>query len=308
MVKRKLLVAACCALILCTLTGCRLAKESAHTNAYEDKLIGVFITTKHLDLLNLDGRSTQKNQGRLYAVLVPRTDINEETGEAILSHEYIFDGLDGIQYCVPTIWATEENSFSYITTASDPAISNGFSNFSSSDNEKITSIEGTIFVTPSTYMTIYHFNPVYQSTDGSVYAVAGNGFLANNGAQHEGAVFSHTLGAITTLTENGKIKKDSMSIKVSLRVMFTPEKIVILQMGPDDVTISRTEYKPDEMPKDFTLATGTAYFIVETHKRDGTGNMVISREIYDRDVKNIITFFARADGACVQHWTQIIGK
>ena len=87
--------------------------------------------------------------------------------------------------------------------------------------------------------------------------------------------------------------------------MFAPEKIVILQMGSDNALISRNEYKPDAMPTYFTLESGTAYFIVETHKRDDTGNMIVSREIYGRDIESIETFSVRADGVCVKHWTQI---
>ena len=112
----------------------------------------------------------------------------------------------------------------------------------------------------------------------------------------------------TSITENGKTKKDSISIKISISVMFAPEKVVILQMGSDNAIVSRTEYEPDAMPKDFKLEAGTTYFIVETHKRDNTGNLIVSREIYCRDVENIETFFVRADGVCVKHWTQIVGK
>ena len=79
-------------------------------------------------------------------------------------------------------------------------------------------------------------------------------------------------------------------------------------MSPDNAVISRMEYKPDEMPEDFALETGTAYLIVETNKRDNMGNMVVLREIYGRDVENIETFFARAYGVFVKHLTRIIGK
>ena len=325
MMKRKIMIAVCCALILCALTGCQLAKESAVANTNEDRLIGIFITTEHLDLfdfegylndnfnslqggeVNLDGRNTQKYQGRLYAVLTPRTDINEETGETMLTHEYIFEGIEGIQYCVPTIQATEvENS--YIATMSDPAISDGHTSIFVGDDENRVSIDGTIFIISSSKMNTYYFNPVYQSADGSVFVVSGEGFMFSSEAYGESSAYSQTIENTTTITENGKAKKESTSIKISISVMFAPEKIVILQMGSDNAVISRTEYEPEEMPKDFTLETGTAYFIVETHKRDNMGKMIISREIYGRDIEYIETFFVRADGICVKNGTQIIGK
>ena len=323
MIKRKIMIAVCCASFLCALTGCQLAKESAGADTNEDRLIGVLITTEYLDLfdsegflndnfnsfqggeITADGSNTQKYQGRLYAVLVPRTLTSEETGETTVTLEYIFEGIEGIAYCVPRIQATEEEN-SYIATMSAPAISDGHTSIFVGDDENSVSLDGTIYVVPSNISHTYYFNPVYQSIDGSVYAVTGSGFMMNSDLYSEGSVYSHTLDAVTSITENGETKKDSISIKISISVMFAPDEIAILQMGSDNAVISQTEYEPEEMPTTLTLETGTAYFIVETHKRDNTGTMIISREIYGSDVENIETFFVQADGVCVKHWTQMI--
>ena len=322
MMKRKIMTAACCAFIICTLTGCQLALESEGANKSGDRLIGVFITTEYLDLfdfegylsdnfnsfhggeIDLAGSDAQNYQGRLYADLVPRTLINEETGETAVTHEYVFNGIEGILFCVPAIRETDAEN-SYIATMSDPAICDGHTDIFAGDDENRVSINGTIFVTPSGSMKTYYLNPVYQSAGGNVYAVTGNGFMVNNEAYSEGSVYSETLDAETAITENGKVKKDSVSIKISLSVMFAPEKIVILQMGPDNALVLRTEYEPGAMPEDFKLDASTAYFIVEAHKRDDAGNIIVSREIYGRDVENIETFSVRADGVCVKNWTQI---
>ena len=323
--KRKIMIAICYALALCALTGCQLALESAGADKCEDKLIGVLITTEYLDLfdfdgylndnfnsfqggeINMDGSDAQKYQGRLYAVLVPKMQANEETGVTTVIHEYVFEGVEGIQYCVPTMHETETEN-SYFATMSDPAINDAYTNIFTGDDENKISIEGTIYITPSGKMNTCYFNPVYQSADGGVYAVSGDSFMLNNLTQSEGSVYSQTLDATTTITENGKAKKDSASIKISINVMFAPEKIVIFQMGSDYAIVSRTEYEPDAMPDDIRLETGTACFIVESHKRNDTGNIVISREIYGRDVESVETFSVRADGICVKNWTQIKGK
>lgn len=82
--KHKSMTAICCIVILCALTGSQLAQENAGTNIYEDRLVGVLVTTEYLDLFdfenylgdNIKGFSggeivvdgdTQKYQGRLYA-------------------------------------------------------------------------------------------------------------------------------------------------------------------------------------------------------------------------------------------------
>lgn len=322
MMKHKILIAICCTLILCALTGCQLAKENAGPSADEDKLIGVFITTEYLDLFDFDtylndnvtgfqggeinmvGGNTSKYQGRIYADLVPRTDTYEETCETIVTYEYVFDGIEGISYCVPTIQETDgENN--YIATLSDPAISDGHTSINTGDDENSVSLEGTIYVSPSRNMSTFYFNPIYQSADGSIYLVSGDGFTFNSETYSEGSVYSQILDDTTTVTENGKTKTDTISIKVSISIIFAPEKIVILQMDPDDTLISRTEYKPDLLPDVLALETSAAYFIVETHKRDNTGSPIILRDIYGKDVENIDTFFVRADGICEKHVMQV---
>ena len=322
MMKRNIMIAVCCSLILCILTGCRLAKESSGPNAYEDRLVGVFIATEYIDLfdfegylndnsgsfqggeIDIDGRDMQKYQDRIYAALIPRTDIEEETGKTILTYEYVFEDIEGIQFCIPEVQDAEEEN-SYIALMSDPAVSDMHTNLFHGDDEKSVSLEGTLYVTSSNMSRCYYFHTIYQSPDGSVFLVSGDGFNFSSEGYGEGDVFSQTIEASTTVTENGKEKKESISITVSIKTMFAPEKIIILQMDIDNTLISRTEYEPDMMPDVIALEKSAEYFIVETHKQDDTGSLVVSRDIYGKDVENIETFFAREDGVCVKQWVQI---
>lgn len=319
--KRKVIIAICCAAILCALTGCQLAREDADTNAYEDRLAGVFITTEHLDLFdfeaylndNISGMSggeitmdgnTQKYQGRLYATLTTITLTNEETGETIETEEYVFEGVEGIPCFSATIPAAEGRD-SYRTSISDPAISDGHMSIAVSDEENGVALEGTIYVSPTGRERVYYFNPVFQSADGSVYLTTGSGFMVGDWPTSEGEQYSQTLDATYTVTEKGKTKTESMSVKVSVSTMFAPEKIVVLQMDADSKLISRTEYTPGELPEAFTPEPDTEYLVVETYKRDAAGNAMTARDIYNRDAEAVESFSARADGVCVKHWTQI---
>jgi len=320
MMKRKIVATMCCILILSTISGCRLAKEDFGTNSYDDRLIGVLITTEYLDLfdfqggeINLDGGNTQKYQGRLYAALIPKTYTKEETGETILTYEYVFEGIEGIQHCVPTMQPTEEEN-SYVAFVSDPAISDVHMDIFVDDDESRVSIDGAVFIIPSNKTNIYYFNPIFQSADGSVYAVMGSGFrVTNETYSGEGTLFSQTLDVTTTITENGKAKKDSVFITISISVLFTPEKIVVLQMDAKSQLIERAEYAPGTLPQEFTPASNVSYIIVETHKRDSLGNSIISRDIYDRvpaqyyasTATFIATFSARDDGFCTKNYSQL---
>jgi len=319
--KRKMAAALCCALILCLLSGCRLAREDAGQDTREDRLIGVFITTEYIDLfdfdsylndnigsfkggeISVDGNSA-KYQGRLYAVLTPRTLTNDETGEAVVTHEYVFEDLAGIPYFVPTIQPAEDEN-SYIATMSDTAVSDGHTSINVGDDKNSIILDGTIYVASSTNNSTYYFNHVYPSADGSVYLVTGNGLMLSGIVESEGAAMSQTLDEVYTETENGKTRTDSISIKISVSVMFAPEKIAIVQMNANNALISRTEYAPGVMPETLAPEGDMAYLIVETQKRDETGDLKISREIYDRGAESIETFYARADGICVKQWTKI---
>ena len=158
---------------------------------------------------------------------------------------------------------------------------------------------------PQNMLRTYYFNPVYQSADGSVYAVSGSGFTFHDEAYGEGSVYSQTMDATVTTTANGKAKTDSTSVTLSISTMFAPEKIAVLQMDAGSAILSKAEYAPDAVPASISLEPQTAYLIVETHKRDDAGQINISREIYGSDAESIETFFAREDGICEKQWTEI---
>jgi hypothetical protein len=316
--KRKIGTMLSCILMIIALSGCQLAIEDAGANVVEDKLVGVFITTEHLDLFDMEGylndnlsgfgggsinlgEKTEKYQGRIYAELAAKALTSEETGETFEIEEYVFP-IDGISYFSATVPA-KGNQDSYFTSISDPAISDGHVDYKEDDGSDSITLTGTIYVSTTGAERNFFFNPVYQSADGSVYLTAGTGMTAP--MDDEGVSMSTTMDSTTTATENGETKTDSISITLSVSTMFAPEKIVILQMGADNAVLSMTEYPPNAMPTSISVNAKTAYLMIETHKRGNTEETKISREIYDKDAESIGTFYLREDGVCVKQWTQV---
>lgn len=309
--------------ILFTLTGCQLAREDAGEASYidKDRLIGVLVTREYLDLFDMEGYlndnidkltrggeislegNNSEYQGRLYATLKTQVLTEEETGNTMNTKEFVFDSVDGIAFFAATVPATESED-SFITSGSDEGISDGHSAYNYGDEEDSTTLEGTIYFSPSSTDTIFYINPVFQSADGSVYATTGNGYKVD-GMLGEGPSYSTTLSETTTITENGKSKASSISITISLTMMYTPEKVVLLQMDQNSTIVSRKEYSPGELPESISTESDTAYLIVENYKRDYEGNSVISRSIYDSNQETLETFYSRDDGVCVKEWTQI---
>jgi hypothetical protein len=309
------------ALLLCALTGCRLAREDEGTNSYEDRLAGVLVTTEYLDLFDMESYmndhlgqfaggcdvvidgNAEKYQGRLYATLKKKTLNGGETGETFETDDYVFEGVQGIPYFFVRIPAAEGQE-SYNSAIGDEAVSDGHTSVNVTDDGTFVALEGTIYVSPKGLQREYFINPVYQSADGRVYAVSCSGFAMDEG-HPEGAIFSQKLEAKYTFTENGKSRTDSTSVKISLNVMRPPGTVTVLQMDGSSAVVSRQEYAPGTLPKEIVPEKGAEYIVVETCGTGAQGEDQISRELYGRDAGTITTFQCREDGVCVKRWTEI---
>ncbi len=304
--------------LMLSLSACRLAREDGGEIKSKDRLIGVFVTMEYLDLFDFEaymndnvGSFTHSGeifvdgsqyQGRLYAALKPKILTNSDTGETTQIQEYVFEGIEGVPYFAATIPETAAD-YSSIGTNSGGAVSDGHMGLHCSDEEDMLTLDGTIYVSQGQNSS-YYVNPVYQSVDGSVYAVSGSGYLSSDD-QGEGTVFTKTLEETTTVTENRKSKKESSSIKISLAVLYAPKEIVVLQMDADSAVLARESYDPGTLPDKLSPEPGTAYILVETHKRDSEGKIRVSRVLFDRSTESMQSFYARADGVCIKQWTAL---
>lgn len=304
--------------MLFSLAGCSLARTDVEASAYEDRLIGVLVTTEYLDLFDFERyfndhagqfvnggdvvvESTGGYQERIYAVLTTETLTDRETGEQYEYRNYVFDGISGIGYFAPRI---EDEYGGYTGSSLDEGITDGHMDVVCTDEGDSLTLEGTIYVDPGRMDAQYYVNPVYQCADGAVYVTSGSGYMLS-GDHGEGEVFSTTLDASTTASENGTVQTVSCSVTLHLAVMFPPEQIVLVQMDGESKVISRREYAPGEVPEVLGLEQDTVYLVVETHKRDTAGEETVGRELYQSDTTSIGTFYAREDGICQEQWTEL---
>lgn len=196
--KSRLRTTACvlAAAMLLALAGCQLARSDMGAEALEDGLVGVLITTEHLDLFDYEsyiedhvsqwGGSIVVDgddgayQGRLYAALVKETLTDGETGQPVEHRKYAFEGVDGMAYFTALVPAAAEHE-KYHATMADDGISDCQTKLSGGGLENSISLEGTVYVSPLAGMSTYYINPVYQSADGRVYLTAGSGFSTEGG-------------------------------------------------------------------------------------------------------------------------------
>ena len=114
-----------------------------------------------------------------------------------------------------------------------------------------------------------------------------------------GDKLTKSLSETISTTENGITKSNHFSITITVAGMNIPEKHVIIQIASDNVVILREEFNPGEIGDIFKPEANTAYIVVETHSRDSYGELIISREVFDRGATGIEIFIAREDGVCV---------
>lgn len=321
MMKNKRVFAALLALLTLLLCGCQLAQEDAAETAGADRLIGVLVTTEYLDLfdmesylrdnasqlvnggnVSMDGNTSQY-QGRLYAV--PKTEtLTNGDGETTERCTYVFEGIEGYAFFTPTITdgATGE---AYHSIETDEGISDSHSSINITDDGESYVLEGTVYVCPTgNEMVTFYFNPIYQAEDGQVYAVTGNE-CSTDTKDCEGSIYTLTLDETTTINDNGVETAQSVSIETHLAILFPPEKITVLQMDGDHTILSQEEYEPGTLPDGLAPVSGAAYILVESHKQNGDGKPLVTREMYTPEDDSFFTFYPLGNGICAQAYTAL---
>lgn len=289
-----------CMLSLC---GCSLAVPEAGTDG--NRLIGAFITDDYLDLfqtdIETDIRGDFRKEGRLYAT------IDKSGGERPEDWKIMFEGVEGFHMLQP-VW-TDENGEKYAASECSEEICDLDLKVNFSDGSEENSISGTIYFLPgkADENIAYHANPVYQTEDGRIYAVPGQGF-STSGESDEGEHFSTTLSEETTAADNEKKKAEKGSVTVRYCVMHKPVKITVYQMDKSHQILEKKDYNPGEMPEELTAKHGAEYFLVETEKEMLSGEKMISREVYTynpQEYTSAETFYALDNGIVAKQTTEI---
>lgn len=312
--KNRLLPILLCAVFL-LFTGCRLARpEPAESGeVQEDRLIGAFITKEHLDTFDFDDWARDNA-----AVLAGGGDAELSEQDAAAYQEriwatqtaegdYVFEGLEGVGFYAPVFY--EEGSESGRRSHLDAGLVSSGLHYTARDDGDDTELDCTLYVTPGEIIR-YYCNPVYQTADRQVYLTSGDG-MSTNAENREGELCSSTVSASSTVTKNGASRTDSCKFTLHVAIMFEPTAVTVLQMGEDSQILDRQEYKPDRMPESISLTPGCAYAVAETHKLDGNGAAVVTRELIDmpraeEDDMPLLTTYRTENGLFCQQETTLI--
>lgn len=269
---KKILLLLIPVLALCFAFGAAgvLKIDSRAENKAPDKLVGIFITSEHLDM--------PAGEDRIYA------DGTE------------FNGLEGIR-CFFTL--QEDGEGSYYATTADVSASDRRVNYISSDSGERVEQELTLYMQrrPGTW-TLF-MNPVHQSGDGAIYVQTGQGMSCPSDTAGETA--STSLSEDSSITDGRETKTAGSSVKVNVKVIDSPESVRILEFDSENALISEQSFDTDDVPESINPDRETAYIIVESLL---TGES-IQRGLYQQTDEYLETFSGADNGLLIKRQTEI---
>lgn len=298
----KYLTAAFAILMAGTMGGCTLAVPDAGTEGGSDRLIGVFITTEFLDLYDMesylndhasslvnDGSITLGNDSKYEGKLVANVEKGEDDSPS--EWKISFGDTEGQYMLMPV--STDENGEKYMGNLCSDGINEPYLQSNVSDDEEEQELSGTIYEVADGTEKTWYVNPVYQTEDGKIYAVTGNGY-SNGGRDTEGSTMAATLSGESTVTENGRSQKESSKVTVQFAIMYKPVKTIICQMSDSNQVLKRDEYEPTAVPDTLKVEPETAYIMEETQKEAPSGKTVTSHSIVDLN--------SEEEETCLETW------
>lgn len=282
------------------LSGCQLAKPEADTQKEKDMLVGVFITEEHLDLFDMESY-LQDNLGALSGGTLSIADAaqysNRVWGEKTEEHDghssYHFGDLEGSLLASFRITpdGIKENAY-WGSEAGEGICDVSFGHHSMDDGSRL-ELSGTVYFSDTHPDPGLYFNPVYQTPEGEVYLLSGQGTFFGDAGM--GGSATHSLKEETTRTENGEETSHSTEISITMECVYPARNLVILQMDADNQILHRQEIDPAKAMEELKPESGCAYILVEEHTASG-----IRRSLYQKDDRYIAYFRELENRMCTK--------
>ncbi len=298
---------------LLLLTGCQLASDRGESS--QDQLVGVFITTEYLDLMDVQAYvsdhqndwenrprtvagDTSAYQGRLYA---------EDVSKDPQRPDYRFPGIEGVPvYCVPL--PEPDESDVYCWTPSEAPEAWTHYGYTVEDGGESMVLTSELCVAAQDGEQNFYANPIYRTEAGEIYLMSGSG-VGQSGRSTEkvGSALTLTAAETVEVALRGEATRYRCEVKATVTFADPVEKDVLIQMDGNDQVLGREEFLPGQAPAEFAPARDTAYLILETHRQSKSGEQTVERSLYDRADEVFTTyqvgesnFFCRTDTEI--HW------
>lgn len=272
--KRKILSLLLAAVLL--LSGCSLARPETEADAqqHEDAMVGVLVTFEPLDLFDFERYFSDNADKIVSGGMVGEADAakyqNCLFAEKNEAGRYVFPEVEGY------VWlCTRETDGENASTVmqGDAVFCENKNEIATSDDGVSYKIAATIYQVPDdSGMARIYVNPLYQTKDGRVYALSGNGISTNT----DGGAGSMTMTRHQTRsqTEGGKTTEQSFEAEIKYQMAAEPESVDIYWMSAEAGLIRQERYAPDDVPEQLD-ARGADFLVVVETGADGSARHTI---------------------------------
>lgn len=256
------------------LSGCSLAQPD---EGGRDVLVGFLATRDPLDLFDWEGyfedhpevmnggeiAVDKVHQGRLYGTWDP---VVLSDGTETLHCTF---PLEDAFFAICALYPPVPNSLDYIfNSSSGEFLSLDISDLETENGREV-AITASVAAVTTTDNVRFYLNPVYQSPDGSVYALEGSG--TSSDASQPGAGFSQTMEETATLTMDGDpAEAYRVSLSFSLELRSAPQSITVRAGGRRWYASFRGRLYPRRPAEALTPEGDCAYLVIETQREDST--------------------------------------
>ena len=310
-----------------------------HSKPDEDILIGVLVTLNSLydsqdediiqeyvqtqpQSLNPSIPKLDRSFKRLYGSVADETedleDVTDSDDKMLIKTKTVnFEDVDGICFFIQT--TIKQNSMGRILddkdeqggidvlykSVSDDRVTERYTEIKSVEDIQTISVEGTIYALSTLERSSFFFNPIYLSSNGEVYAVAGESISSSG--NDAGSQISFTIENTHNQTVQNTTKNSERKIKVSIAFMDEPLSTRVLEFDNNARLLLDISFTPSSVPKQFQTQSNTAYILVETNFAS-KGNTGTTRTLFQPKDESFSTFLCEKDGICIQRSHEIIWK
>jgi len=271
------------------------ATKNAKESVPEDRLIGVFLTQDYLD-------SSQK----LYATKVPETYTYED-GTTSSSFDYVFDGVEGFRCLtataqMPKYVSDSTGEFIDETYESHISISDitctMVTNVGQEENgAKVSKSEVNCYLytyagTGSEIVGIY-CNPVYQDSEGNVYAISGHNISVSCDKDSVGLSVTNTLDYSNSKSKpSADSDEESITVNVQFSVISRPVSYTVTQYDASGKEIANQVFYPEDVPSEIEVLSDCDYAIAVETPENGD----INRSLLDKD-NSSFSYYTTIEGS-----------
>lgn len=260
------------AALVVSLSGCQLA-QNAGTGDANDQLVGVYVTTEHVDLFDTEAFLNDNTQKILTGedIMVDGRQYAERLYGKFVEGEddpyYEFDGVKGFP-------------FSSLNIKQGKDLESGYD---ISHHLEGGTLDATLYVPTGNHDYTFFFNPIYQTKAGEVYLVPGAGLSGD--LSTAGTSMSQEIKEETTVIIDGTSTQETVRVNCTITSVDLVDRMIWVQMDQNCRMLRKTEVQTSQAPETFTPEPETAFILVENYKADREAP--ISREIIGREADGI---------------------